>query len=80
MTTTAVPKPITARQREVYVWIANYVAERGYSPTFREIAKAFGWKSANAVVCHLVPLRKKGFLTWEEGAYRTIRCLKGGAE
>jgi repressor LexA len=79
MTTTADPKPITPRQREVFDWIVAYIAERGYSPTRREIMKGFGWSTPNAAMSHLLPLRKKAWLTWEDGCARTIRPLRGDA-
>jgi len=80
MTTIAAPKPITPRQREVFDWIVAYIAERGYSPTRREIMKGFGWGTTNATMSHLIPLRKKGWIDWIDGTARTIRPLKGGAE
>ena len=73
-------KPVTQRQREVYAWILAYIADKGYSPTRREIQRGFGWATPNAAMCHLIPLRKKGWLTWTDGFARTIRPLKGGDE
>ena len=36
--------PLTARQREIYRWIAGYCV-RGYGPTFREVSAAMGMRS-----------------------------------
>jgi len=36
------------------------IDERGLSPTIREIARAFGWRSTQGVVGHLQALKKKG--------------------
>ncbi len=79
MTTTEAPRPITLRQREVYDWIFAFIEERGYSPTTREIMLAFGWSTPNATMCHLLPLRKKGYVDWMDRSPRTLRPLKGGA-
>lgn len=77
MTTTA-PAPLTARQREILSWIDAYITQHGFSPTCRELAKAFGFKGPNGAACHLGPLRKKGFVTWIDGSPRTLRVTKGG--
>lgn len=75
MTTTA-PAKITARQREILDWITAYIASHGYSPSMREIGDAFGFKSTNGAVCHLEPLRKKGFVTWQDKQARTLRVTE----
>lgn len=76
MTTTTPIRPITDRQREIYRWIVTYIAERGYSPTVRELCLAFNFGSVNGAMCHLHPLRKKGYLTWADGHARTMRPLQ----
>jgi hypothetical protein len=40
---------------------------------------AFGWSTPNATMCHLLPLRKKGYVDWMDRSPRTLRPLKGGA-
>lgn len=70
-------KPLTPRQREILVWLAKYIADHGYSPTVRELCQAFNFGSPNGAVCHLEPLRKKGWLTWQDGRSRTIRVVEG---
>lgn len=74
---TTPPDHITDRQREILRWIAAYIAERGFAPTRREIMRGLGWSSPNAVMCHLNPLKARGWLTWEDGSARTIRILRG---
>jgi repressor LexA len=70
---TALPKP-TKRQLEIHAWIGGYVAKHGYSPTLRELCKAFGFRNVNGAVCHLEPLRKKGLVDWVDGQARTLRA------
>jgi len=77
MTPMAEPRPLTDRQREVYDWVVEFCEIHGYSPTLRELCKAFGFSSPNAAVCHLEPLRKKGWLTWSPRQYRTLRPVGG---
>lgn len=73
MTTTTELKPLTDRQREILVWLARYITEHGYSPTVRELGDAFGFGSTNAVMCHLRPLKSKGWITWVNRHSRTLR-------
>jgi len=76
MTTARPIRPITDRQREIYRWIVQYIADNGYSPTIRELCLAFRFESVNGAVCHLEPLRRKGYLTWNDRQSRTMRPLQ----
>jgi SOS-response transcriptional repressor LexA len=73
MTVIAEPQPLTKKQTDIYAWIVAYIESHGYSPTVREICKAFKFASPQGAHCHLRPLRKKGWVTWTDGASRTIR-------
>lgn len=76
MTTTTPIRPLTDRQREIYRWIVNYIAAHGYSPTIQELCLAFGFGSKNGAMCHLHPLRLKGYIAWNDRQSRTIRPLQ----
>lgn len=69
----------TARQREIHAWITKFIRKNGYSPSFRDIGKAFGIKSPNGVVCHLKPMRERGMVTWVDGVGRSLRALETDA-
>jgi repressor LexA len=71
-TKTAERPPITARQREVYEWIREQYAERGYGVGVREIGLAFGWASPSAAYCHLTYLEKRGYVTRVPGRANSI--------
>lgn len=77
MTTTQDLQPLTERQREILVWLAGYIRDHGYSPTVRELCQAFNFGSPNGALCHLHPLRKKGWVTWQDGSARTLRVVEG---
>lgn len=79
MTTATERQPLTARQQDVLDWISGYIDVKGYSPTVREIANHYGWKTPNSVMCHLNPMRKKGYITWQDGCSRTLRVIGGDA-
>jgi len=67
------PFPLTAKQREVYDFI---VANRQFfSPTVREIAAAFSFKSPNGVTCHLRALERKGRIRLAKGKARGIEVV-----
>lgn len=78
MTTATEPQPLTPRQQEVVDWISGYIDVHGFSPTIRQIAAGFGW-TVNGVMCHLRPIRKKGYVSWLDGEARTIRVIGGDA-
>jgi repressor LexA len=81
MTTTTIDrKPLTERQREILRWLSAYIAEHGFSPTVRELCLAFKFDSPNGAICHLVPLRNKGWIEWHDGKARTIRVLEEAAK
>ena len=53
---------LTKRQREVLDFIAGFLRERGYSPSFQEIASGMGLNSLATVHKHISTLERKGFL------------------
>lgn len=77
MTSTTERISLTERQREILVWLAKYIQANGYSPTLRELCQAFDFKSPNGAACHLGPLKRKGWIRWEEGHSRTLRIAEG---
>lgn len=66
---------LTAKQRAVFDFVAEFIAANGYGPTIREIMDRFRYRSPNAVKVHLKPMRKKGLIDWKVGCARTLRCL-----
>lgn len=67
---------ITERQAQVLKFIEQFVAARGYPPTRTEIAKRFGFRSANASQDHITALERKGYLQVAPGLSRGLRVLK----
>lgn len=64
---------LTPRQRQILEMIKTAILEKGAPPTRAEIARAFGFKSANAAEDHLRALVRKGFIELSEGTSRGIR-------
>ena len=53
---------LTARQRELYEFLRDYIARKGAAPTYQEIGRALHLKSTNAVAKHLKVLEEKGYV------------------
>jgi repressor LexA len=69
---------LTGRQREVFDFIRSKIFQRGYGPTVRETADAFGIKSPNGVMCHLRALEKKNIIRREPNMSRAIELVDDG--
>src|SRR4029077_19917396 len=66
------PMSITRRQRALDDFISRLVAERGYSPSFEEIAEGLGLHSWAAVHKHVSNLEQKGLLPRDYNRSRSI--------
>lgn len=64
---------LTSRQQQILELIQGVIEETGMPPTRAEIARALGFKSANAAEEHLRALQKKGMIELLPGAARGIR-------
>lgn len=67
-------RPLTDRQRQILDFIAGH-ARRGLPPTLREIGKAFGMRSTNAVADHLKLIERKGYLERTPLKSRGLRVI-----
>ena len=63
---------LTAQQRAVFRWVKEFIREKGWPPTRKEIATQFGFASPNAAECHLRALHRKGALRVGAGGARRI--------
>ncbi len=67
-------RALTERQREILHIIAGYLADKGYAPTYQELADQLNIKSKYAILKHIDSLVKKGYLEKDSSA-RTIRIV-----
>lgn len=70
---------LTPRQQEILALIRDHLETRGCPPTRAEIARALGFRSANAAESHLRALARKGVLELVPGASRGIRLAEAAA-
>ena len=66
---------LTERQQQILELIRNEITRTGFPPTRAEIARALGFKSANAAEDHLKALARKGAIELTAGASRGIRLV-----
>lgn len=52
---------LTLRQTEILKFLTEFQDEKGISPTYREIADYFGFKSTKSAADHVAALEKKGY-------------------
>jgi repressor LexA len=64
---------LTPRQTQVLNLIREHLDETGYPPTRADIARALGFRSANAAEEHLKALARKGAIEMIPGTSRGIR-------
>jgi len=65
--------PLTKRQREILTFLESYIGDRGYAPSFEEIAEHFRYQSLATVHEHLTNLEQKGYI---RRAYNESRSLE----
>jgi len=69
-------KDLTPTQGKVYSFLKDYVGEKGFPPTLREIASHFGLKGPKAPQKTLTLLEKKGYIHKIPGSSRAIEILR----
>src|SRR5260370_35733969 len=69
---------MTRRQRRILQFIGDWVQERGYSPSIREIGRAVGLTSTSSVEHQLSALESKGHLRRAAACPRTVEVRLPG--
>jgi repressor LexA len=67
--------PLTKRQREILTFLQTYAEDRGYAPSFEEIAEQFNYNSRATVHEHLSNLERKGYIRRSYNESRSIEIL-----
>jgi len=70
----------STNQKEIYKFIKQYINDKGYSPSIREICVAVGLKSTSSVHGYLQGLEKKGFIKREPTKSRVIKIIEDKKE
>lgn len=64
---------LTDAQRAVLDFVRYEIEVKRCPPTRSDVARFFGWRSANAAEEHLRAIERKGYITIERGVSRGIR-------
>lgn len=67
--------PLTKRQKEILDYIGDFIGDRGYAPSFEEIAEFFGYSSLATVHEHLSNLERKGYIRKSYNESRSVELV-----
>lgn len=59
-------------EERIYVFVRDFIADHGYSPSYREIADGVGLRSTSTVLYHLDVLAKDGRVDYVRHSPRTV--------
>ena len=62
-------------RENIYNFIVNFMTEKGYSPSIREIGDAVGLSSTSSVFNQLMNLQDDGLIKMQNGKSRTISLV-----
>ena len=65
----------TKKQRELLTYIEVFIAEHGYSPSYREIMKGLNYTSVATVALHVNNLLKRGHLRKRDRSARSLEVV-----
>jgi repressor LexA len=68
----------TKKQRELLGFIEAFIAEHGYSPSYREIMAGLNYTSVATVALHVNNLIKRGHLQKRDHSARSLEPVKPG--
>lgn len=69
----------TKKQRLLLEFIADFIAEHGYSPSYREIMVGCNYTSVATVSLHINNLIKRGHLRKRDNSARSLEIVEGEA-
>lgn len=73
-------RPLTAKQKQIVDFVAEYIDEKGCPPSYRDIRDRFGFRSLGTVYKHVQRLVEKGALLSEKGRSRSLTHPDNGRE
>lgn len=71
---------MTPRQKQTLDWIAAFKQQRGYAPSFEEIAVGIGTKSKGCVAWLVTRLEERGLIRTIANKARSIEIVEDGRE
>ncbi len=79
---TSSQKPVrpTKKQKELLEFIETFIAEHGYSPSYREIMAGLNYSAVATVALHVNSLIKRGHLRKRDHSARSLEVVHAAAE
>jgi SOS-response transcriptional repressor LexA len=65
----------TKKQREILEFIASFISEHGYSPSYREIMKGLNYTSVATIALHVNSLISRGHLRKRDHSARSLEVV-----
>lgn len=65
----------TRSQHQLLTFIAAFITEHGYGPSYREIMRAFDYKSVSTVATHVEGLIARGWLRKQGRSARSLEVV-----
>lgn len=69
---------LTPKQKNVLEFLQRFIQENGYSPSYQEIADAFGLSSRSTAQKYVERLREAGYLDMEANSKRGVSLRQSG--
>lgn len=69
---------LTPKQKNVLEFLQSFIQENGYSPSYQEIANAFGLSSRSTAQKYVERLREAGYLDMEANSKRGVQLKQSG--
>ena len=66
----------TKKQRQILTYIEHFIAEHGYSPSYREIMTGLNYTSVATVSLHINSLIKRGHLQKKDHSARSLEVVE----
>ncbi len=63
------------KQRELFEFIKQFIAEQGYGPSYREVMRALDYKSVSTVAIHVDGLIAHGLLRKKDHSARSLEVV-----
>lgn len=70
----------TKKQKELLTFIEDFIAEHGYSPSYREIMAGTNHNSVATVALHVNSLIKRGHLAKRDRSARSLEVVKPSSQ
>lgn len=67
----------TKKQQETLIFISEFIAQHGYSPSYREIMTGCNYNSVATVALHVSSLIKRGHLVKRGRSARSLEVVEG---